>query len=177
KFPAMPFIAEDLGMMDDKVYKLLDAFGFPTMKVLQFAFDENMGENTYILHNHKENCLVFTGTHDNNTTVGWFKSLKRAEAKLIADYVGAKVNKGNVHKVMHRLALMSVANLAIVPMQDVLGLDEAAIMNRPGTGTGNWAWRMSADQWPADRIEELKSLNRIYGRWKEKETEASTEEK
>ena len=176
KFPAMPFIAEDLGMMDDKVYKLLGAFDFPTMKVLQFAFDENMGENTYILHHHKKNCLVFTGTHDNNTTVGWFKSLKRGDAKRIADYVGAKVNKGNVHQVMHRLALMSVANLAIIPLQDILGLDEAAIMNRPGTGSGNWTWRMAPDQWPDDRTEELKSMNRIYGRWKEKELTAPTEE-
>ncbi len=88
---------------------------------------------------------------------------------MIADYVGAKVNKQNVHKVMHRLALMSVAKLAIVPMQDILGLDEAAIMNRPGTGTGNWTWRMSAAQWPRNRIGELKSMNRIYGRWKEGE--------
>lgn len=176
KFPSMPFIAEDLGMMDDKVYKLLDAFGFPTMKVLQFAFDENMGGNTYSLHNHKKNCLVFTGTHDNNTTVGWFKSLKKDEAKLIADYVGGKVNIGNVHKVLHRLALMSVANLAIIPMQDILGLDEAAIMNRPGTGSGNWAWRMSAKQWPEDRVEELKLMNRIYGRWRDREAKESEKE-
>ena len=176
KFPAMPFIAEDLGMMDDKVYKLLGAFGFPTMKVLQFAFDENMGENTYILHNHKENCLVFTGTHDNNTSVGWFKSLKKEEAKRIGEYTGQRVNKKNVHQVLQRLALMSVANLAIVPMQDILGLDEAAIMNRPGTGTGNWAWRMTTDQWPEDRVEELKSMNRIYGRWKEQELTLPTKE-
>src|SRR5690606_11291800 len=176
KFPSMPFIAEDLGMIDEKVYKLLDAFGFPTMKVLQFAFDENMGGNTYSLHNHKKNCLVFTGTHDNNTTVGWFKSLKKDEAKLIADYVGGKVNIGNVHKVLHRLALMSVANLAIIPMQDILGLDEAAIMNRPVTGSGNWAWRMSAKQWPEDRVEELKLMNRIYGRWRDREAKESEKE-
>ena len=174
KFPAMPFIAEDLGMMDDKVYKLLGAFDFPTMKVLQFAFDENMGENTYILHHHKKNCLVFTGTHDNNTTVGWFKSLKRDEAKRIGEYTGAGVNKTNVHRVMHRLALMSIANLAIIPMQDILGLDENAIMNRPGTGTGNWSWRMKPDLWPEEQVAELKRMNQIYGRWKKKEADTST---
>lgn len=176
KFPAMPFIAEDLGMMDDKVYKLLGAFNFPTMKVLQFAFDENMGENTYILHNHKDNCLVFTGTHDNNTTVGWFKSLKKEEAKRIGEYTGRRVNKKNVHHVLHRLALMSVANLAIVPMQDILGLDEAAIMNRPGTATGNWTWRMTPDQWPEKQVKELKRMNLIYGRWMEKGLPAPNKE-
>ena len=167
KFPAMPFIAEDLGMMDNKVYRLLDAFGFPTMKVLQFAFDENMGDSTYILHHHHKNCLVFTGTHDNNTTIGWFKSLKKEEAKRISTYTGQSVNRKNVHQVLHRMALMSVANLAVIPMQDIIGLDETAIMNRPGTGSGNWSWRMTSDQWPGKQsVEELKTFNRIYGRWR-----------
>lgn len=176
KFPAIPFIAEDLGMMDDKVYKLLDSFGFPTMKVLQFAFDGNMGKNTYIPHHHQENCLVFTGTHDNNTTLGWFKSLKKEEAKRVADYAGTGVHRKNVHQVLHRMALMSVAKLAIIPMQDLLGLDERGIMNRPGTGSGNWSWRMTAGQWPKERVEELKFLNRIYGRWEDKVEQVSEKE-
>lgn len=175
KFPEMPFIAEDLGLMDEKVYQLLEDFNFPGMKVLQFAFDENIGENSYILHHHVKNCLVFTGTHDNNTTVGWFKSLDKKEASLISQYVGQKVNKTNVHEIMHRLALMSVADLAIIPIQDILGLDEKAIMNRPGTETGNWTWRMKASQWPDKRAEDLRAMNQLYGRWQKAAVSAEEE--
>jgi 4-alpha-glucanotransferase len=168
RFPDMPFIAEDLGMMDEPVYELLRKFSFPGMKVLQFAFDENLGENAYILHNHLPHSIVFSGTHDNNTSLGWFKSLGKGEAERLSNYVGIKVNKTNAHLVLHRLALMSVSALAIVPMQDILGLDEKAIMNRPGTNRGNWTWKMSPDQIPMERVTELKKLNQMYGRWKEK---------
>lgn len=163
----MPFIAEDLGMMDEPVYELLKKFSFPGMKVLQFAFDENLGENAYILHHHIPHSVVFSGTHDNNTSLGWFKSLGKEEAERISNYTGLKVNKTNAHSVLHRLALMSVSALAIVPMQDILGLDEKAIMNRPGTNSGNWTWKMSPDQIPTDRASELKKMNKMYGRWKE----------
>jgi 4-alpha-glucanotransferase len=171
KFPEMPFIAEDLGLMDDSVYDLLKAFDFPGMKVLQFAFDENIGENAYILHNHTPNSIVFTGTHDNNTSVGWFNSLEPVEIERLSNYVGQKVNKANVHQILHRLALMSVSALAIVPMQDILGLDEKAIMNRPGTDNGNWTWRMRPKQFPRKKAKTLKALNLLFGRWAEKEEE------
>jgi 4-alpha-glucanotransferase len=173
KFPDMPFIAEDLGLMDEPVYELLENFNFPGMKVLQFAFDENMGENSYIPHHHVQNSVVFSGTHDNNTSVGWFISLNKEEAGRLSDYVGMNVNKDNVHQILHRLALMSVSVLAIVPMQDILGLDEKAIMNRPGTDKGNWSWRMELHQLPLEQTEELKKMNQTYGRWKEKKSETS----
>lgn len=170
RFPSMPFIAEDLGLMDEGVYQLLDKFDFPRMKVLQFAFGENIGENPYILHHHIPNCLVFTGTHDNNTTIGWYRSLKKADAALVSKYIGYDVDENNVHLAMHRLALMSVADLAVIPMQDILGLDERAIMNRPGTESGNWTWRMDGQLWPKKkRIRDLKALNVLYGRWQMKE--------
>jgi len=173
KFPEMPFIAEDLGLMDEPVYDLIKNFNFPGMKVLQFAFDENIGDNAYILHNHTPNSIVFTGTHDNNTSVGWFNSLETMDIDRLSNYVGQKVNKDNVHQILHRLALMSVSTLAIVPMQDILGLDEKAIMNRPGTNKGNWTWRMGPKQLPRKKLNALKAMNLLYGRWDEKEVEVN----
>ena len=167
RFPEMPFIAEDLGLMDEPVYELLRKFDFPGMKVLQFAFDENLGENAYIPHHHIPHSVVFSGTHDNNTSLGWFNSLSKEEADRVSAYAGLTVTKANAHVVLHRLALMSVSALAIVPMQDILGLDEKAIMNRPGTNKGNWTWKMSADQLPLKKAEELKNMNKMYGRWKD----------
>lgn len=172
EFPDMPFIAEDLGLLDQPVFDLLEEFNFPGMKVLQFAFDENIGQNPYILHHHSKNHVVFTGTHDNNTSLGWFNSLKKEEIQRISDYVGIKATKNNIHQIMHRLALMSVSDLAIVPMQDILGLDEKAVMNKPATSQGNWTWRLAPNQLPINQRNELKKMNRLYGRWKEKEKEA-----
>lgn len=168
RFPEMPFIAEDLGLMDEPVYELLRKFDFPGMKVLQFAFDENIGKNAYIPHHHTPHSVVFSGTHDNNTSLGWFNSLDKEGVDRLSSYVGIKVTKANAHLVLHRLALMSVSAVAIVPMQDILGLDEKAIMNRPGTSKGNWTWKMSEGQLPLEKAGELKYMNQMYGRWKEK---------
>ncbi len=167
-FPDMPFIAEDLGELDEPVFELLKKFNFPGMKVLQFAFGEEIGDNPYILHHHSKNNLVFTGTHDNNTTVGWFKAMDKKDVERFSNYVGIKPTKNNIHTIMHRLALMSVADLAIVPIQDLLGLDEKAIMNRPGTIKGNWTWRLKSNQLPIKKAKELHEMNLRYGRWKEK---------
>lgn len=164
-FPEMPFIAEDLGELDEPVYKLLDAFDFPIMKVLQFAFGEEMGINPYILHNHVKNSVAFTGTHDNNTTVGWYQAADKEEKKRIQEYVGTKISTKNIHQVMHRMVLKSVSQLAVVPIQDILGLDESAIMNRPGTSEGNWAWRLKEGELPLDKTAELLKMNICYGRY------------
>ncbi|KEO71959.1 4-alpha-glucanotransferase [Anditalea andensis] len=172
-FPDMPFIAEDLGEIDEPVYKLIKDFDFPIMKVLQFAFGEQMGENPYILHNHVINSVAFTGTHDNNTTVGWFQAADKAEKNRIQEYVGRGVNKKNIHEIMHRMVLSSVAQLAVVPMQDILGLDESAIMNRPGTSEGNWMWRLKNDQLPVHQIALLKKLNICYGRYEQEKDRKS----
>ncbi|MEX2594637.1 MAG: 4-alpha-glucanotransferase [Anditalea sp.] len=172
KFPDMPFIAEDLGLLDQPVYDLLENFDFPGMKVLQFAFDEEIGQNPYIPHHHTKHSVVFTGTHDNNTSLGWFNSLKKEETKRLSSYIGLNATKGNIHQIMHRMALMSVSDLAIVPIQDILGLDEKAIMNRPGTNKGNWTWRLKPNQLPTKKTGELKKMNELYGRWKKMEKEA-----
>ncbi len=166
-FPDMPFIAEDLGEMDEQVFELLEKFNFPGMKVLQFAFGEEIGNNPYIMHNHNRNSVVFTGTHDNNTTVGWFNSMSKKDLKRFTKYVGIAPDTKNIHKIMHRLALMSVADIAIVPIQDILGLDEKAIMNRPGTSKGNWTWRLKPNQLPVKKTKELCGMNVMYGRMEE----------
>jgi 4-alpha-glucanotransferase len=143
KFARMPFIAEDLGDIDNKVLALRDKFLLPGMKVLQFGFGGNMATSEYIPHNHGENFVVYTGTHDNNTTKGWFRlDAGTTERSNLAAYLGKKVNAKNVDTEMIRLAYSSVSKVAIIPMQDLLGLDERARMNRPASVDGNWRWRM-----------------------------------
>jgi len=173
EFPEMPFIAEDLGELDEPVYKLIRDFDFPIMKVLQFAFGKNMGSNPYIMHNHVKNSVAFTGTHDNNTTVGWYKAADKAERKRIAEYAGVKVSAKNIHHILHRLVMMSVSQLAVVPMQDLLGLDESAIMNRPGTSEGNWGWRLTENEIPWSKADELLKINICYGRYENDDEESS----
>jgi 4-alpha-glucanotransferase len=164
KFPDMPFISEDLGTLDEAIYSLIDEVGLPGMRVLQFAFDKDMAENTHIIHRHDPNSIVFTGTHDNNTTVGWYKGLDRRDRKRFSDYVGKRVTKQNAHHVLHQLALMSVARIAIIPMQDILGLDEDCVMNRPSSAGGNWGWRMTVEQMKSLPSKRLKKMNAMYGR-------------
>ena len=163
-FPEMPFIAEDLGSLDQPVYELVEKFGFPGMKVLQFAFGDPLAENPYIPYNHAPNSVVYTGTHDNDTTRGWFRTLSKLERKNLRDYTPHKVNSQNVHFVLHRMALNSVAQLAIIPLQDILGLGSNAKMNIPGTTKGNWSWRISFEEIPWERTLELRHLNSLYGR-------------
>ncbi len=164
KFPEMPLIAEDLGSLDEPVYRLLERFKFPGMKVLHFAFGEEKVENPYLPFNHQPNNIVYTGTHDNNTTRGWFKN-ENKEAKFhLKEYSGVKVTTRNVHQVLHRISLNSVAHLSITPLQDIIGIGEEGIMNIPGSTTGNWTWRVTSDQIPTERARELKELNRLFGR-------------
>lgn len=164
QFPEMPFIAEDLGTLDEPVYKLLERFNFPGMKVLQFAFGENFSENPYVPYNYQAHNLVYTGTHDNNTTQGWFASLVKSERDLLKKYANEAVNSRNAHKVLHRMALNSVAKIAMAPLQDIIGLGEEAIMNIPGTTTGNWTWRVTSEEIPWKKVTELKDLNSLFGR-------------
>ncbi|GAA4310015.1 hypothetical protein GCM10023149_04570 [Mucilaginibacter gynuensis] len=139
----LSFIAEDLGDIDDTVYQLRDEFDMPGMKVLQFAFGDNIAASPYIPHNYTSNFVVYTGTHDNNTTPGWYrKDAGKTAKKQLSQYVNFKVNKKNVHEALIRLAYSSVAKIAIVPIQDVLGLDETARMNVPASVTNNWQWRL-----------------------------------
>lgn len=164
KYPLMPFIAEDLGVLDQPVYDLLEEFDFPGMKVLQFAFGDTNRRNPYLPYNHVPHTVVYTGTHDNNTTRGWFANGGKETRQHLEDYLGYKVSEKDVHKILHRMALQSSANLAVVPMQDIVGMGEEALMNIPGSTKGNWTWRVKSSEIPFDRAPELFNLNELYGR-------------
>jgi len=168
----LPIIAEDLGLITPEVHALRDRFDFPGMRVLQFAFSEGAG-NVYQPHNYPRNCVVYTGTHDNNTTLGWFRSEdigaitqsreeRDKETRLALKYLGTDGHEITWDFI--RLALMSVANTAIIPLQDVLSLGSQARMNIPGTTQGNWRWRFTTDAL-TDRIRDrLREMTQLYGR-------------
>jgi 4-alpha-glucanotransferase len=138
----LKFVAEDLGDIDETVFQLRDKFNLPGMKILQFAFGETMPESGYIPHNYTSNFIAYTGTHDNNTTVGWFaQDLRAKERQQISTYLGKTVNEKNIHIELSRLAYASVARTAILPLQDVIGADEKARMNTPASTINNWQWR------------------------------------
>ena len=140
----LPFIAEDLGTVIPEVYALRDNFGLPGMRVLQFGFGNETSANYHLPFKYTPDTVVYTGTHDNNTVVGWYDEAKKKKKtynfKLYLDYIGA--DRRNVHWEMIRETMKSVANLSIFPIQDILGLDRKARTNVPGTATGNWQWRM-----------------------------------
>ena len=157
----LPIIAEDLGVITPEVVELRDTCGFPGMKILQFAFDSGP-ENPYLPHNFTRSCVVYTGTHDNDTTLGWYNGLSRQHQLHICNYIGCCENE--IVTGMIRAALMSVANMAIIPFQDLLGLDSGARMNIPGTATGNWAWRFSWDQVERCSWSDFADMVKCYGR-------------
>lgn len=159
----LPVIAEDLGIITESVKKLRDTFQFPGMKVLHFAFDKP--ESEYLPHNYSnKNWIVYTGTHDNNTTIGWYKDLVENEKKNLNYYL-ENVNETNVNWKLIRYAMSSVAIISIFPMQDILGLGSEAKFNSPGSNTGNWSWRFKWDQLKNENIKELKSLTKYYNRF------------
>ncbi len=161
----LPFVAEDLGDNMDDVYKLRDEIGLPGMKVLQFAFGTHMPASVDIPHNYQSNAVVYTGTHDNNTTSGWFKTeLSKDAREQLSLYLGHKVKESNINEAMIRMAYASVANLAILPMQDILGTGEDSRMNKPGTAAGNWQWRISSREQAAKSIRGLSDWVRLYNR-------------
>jgi 4-alpha-glucanotransferase len=160
-FDPLRLVAEDLGTITPEVTALRDRFKFPGMKVLQFAFDGNP-DNPYLPHNHVPNSVVYTGTHDNNTTLGWYQELSGKERSYFLDYLGDQA--AEIPWAMVRTALMSVAKLAILPMQDVLGLDADGRMNTPGVDEGNWRWRFSWQEIPADLTSRMHHVIRLYGR-------------
>lgn len=158
-FRPLPIIAEDLGIITPDVREVMDHFGFPGMKVLLFAFGEDDPSHPYLPHTYEKNCIVYTGTHDNNTARGWFEREAHPEERdRLARYVGRAVDASSVARELVRLALMSVADLAVLPVQDLLGLGEEARMNKPSTIEGNWEWRVppgGLDRTPADRLAEM----------------------
>jgi 4-alpha-glucanotransferase len=147
------------------VYQLRDAFKLPGMKVLQFAFGGDMPRSVHIPHNYSENFIVYTGTHDNNTTRGWFASEADEETRLALErYIGRPVSAAEINIVLARMAYGSVAGIAILPMQDVLNLDGTARMNMPGSGDSNWAWRLLPGQIDGIAERNLRNWARIYNR-------------
>ena len=158
---SLPIIAEDLGIITPEVEQLRDQFNFPGMKILQFAFDSGT-DNPYLPGNHIPNSVVYTGTHDNNTTLGWWDALDDAAKQQVRNYLQNPCE--NMPWPMIETALASCANLAIIPLQDILSLPEAARMNIPGTATQNWQWRFKTEDLTAGIQTRLKNLSQLYGR-------------
>jgi 4-alpha-glucanotransferase len=158
---SIPLVAEDLGIITDEVEELRDDFDLPGMKILQFAFGGGP-DNPYLPDNYDKNCVVYTGTHDNDTTLGWAKQLRDDERGYIYDYLGNP--SVPLHCALIQAALASVANLAIIPMQDILELDTEHRMNTPGTTQGNWQWRFQWEQLPADRANRFAHLVGLFNR-------------
>lgn len=168
----LPFVAEDLGIVTDEVRALRDRFGLPGMRVLQFAFDED-GPNDYQPHRYTQRTVAYTGTHDNDTAVGWFRQRaprgdrKRAREladrrRRVLDYLGSDGRE--IHWDLIRLVLLSVADTALFPMQDLLGLGSAARMNTPGTTHDNWSWRIQDEDLAPAVAERMGSLCETYER-------------
>lgn len=165
RFPGLPIIGEDLGIITDEVTALMDRFEIPGMKVLQFAFGEDLETHPYIPENYTENCVVYTGTHDNNTTRGWFQcDAGEHEKKNLDLYFKKECTEEDVAGDVITAALASRAGLAIVPLQDILNLGKEARMNMPGTPSGNWGWRYTADQLNQEMAASLKELSASTGR-------------
>lgn len=163
--PNLSLLAEDLGVITDDVTDLMHEFGFPGMKILQFAFSEDMGKNAYIPHNIVENCTVYTGTHDNNTTRGWFAGELGEEGKArLGAYAGREVREDQAADLLIRMALGSVAKLCVIPLQDYLNLGEEGRMNMPGVAGGNWGWRAQPDALTDELAGRMRRLADIYGR-------------
>lgn len=157
----LPVIAEDLGVITPDVDELRLAHGLPGMKVLQFAFATDAND-PYLPHNYERECVVYTGTHDNDTTAGWYAAAPEVERDLVRRYLAR--DDGEIAWEMIRLAQASVADTAIVPLQDVLGLGSEARMNTPGTAGGNWAWRFAWQDVPFWVAPQLAELAELYGR-------------
>lgn len=158
---ALPVIAEDLGVITPEVEELRDHYGFPGMKIMQFAFDSGPS-NQYLPHNHQKNSVVYTGTHDNDTTAGWYNSLSETQRNHVRRYVGGKGQ--DVLECLLRSVFMSVADTAIFPLQDLLHLGSEARMNIPGTAFGNWGWRFTWDMVARDLAGHIREQVECYGR-------------
>jgi 4-alpha-glucanotransferase len=162
KFGNLPIIAEDLGVITPEVEALRDRFEFPGMKILQFAFGAGPGD-PFLPFNYVRNCVVYTGTHDNDTTVGWFNQLQNYERDEVLRYLGC-IDPQGIHWSLIRMGWFSIANLAIVPFQDLLGLATDARMNFPGKSEGNWGWRYRREALNWEVRDRLKTMTYICGR-------------
>lgn len=169
KLGKLNIIVEDLGFLTPSVLKLVADSGFPGMKVIQFAFDSREGSN-YLPHTYTEHCVVYTGTHDNDTLLGWMKTAPKESVKFAKEYLNLTKEEGYNWGMM-RGAWSSVGELAVVPMQDLIGLGSEARMNTPSTLGGNWQWRATADQITNKLAKRLYGYMEMYGRLRVDETE------
>ena len=161
KLGAIPLVAEDLGIITAEVEALRDEFNLPGMKILHFAFGSGT-DNPYLPSHYGQNCVVYTGTHDNDTTIGWTQSIQDHERSHAYDYLGKPSIP--LHSALVQAALSSVANLAIIPMQDILELGSDARMNVPGTTVGNWKWRFQWSQLSHDQVAHFTHLIALFNR-------------
>lgn len=163
----LPIIAEDLGVITPEVVALRDQFELPGMRILQFAWGGAAKENHFLPHNYIQNCVVYTGTHDNNTTLGWYLGGEADEVSkgYLTEYVGHDIQEP--HWDMIRLGMMSVANTFVMPLQDVFGFGEDTRMNTPGKESGNWGWRVGAEWFESDARHRLAHMTHIFARWPE----------
>ena len=160
-FDPLPLVAEDLGIITPEVEAIRRKWGLPGMKILHFAFGSGP-ENPYLPHNHSRNYVVYTGTHDNDTTCGWFAGLSPEEQAEVCEYLDA--DRNDMPWPLIRAALASTANLAVVPLQDLLNLGADHRMNTPGTTEHNWRWRFTWSKVPDALADRVSKLNRLYGR-------------
>ncbi len=157
----LPLVAEDLGVITDEVRAVRDQFNLPGMKIIQFAFGEEEQSNDFLPHLYPNNCVVYTGTHDNDTTLGWWFNVSENVRNNVQKYMGPVQNPP--HDLM-RFAMMSVADTAIFPLQDVLGYGTDTRMNLPGSAKGNWEWRFKANALTDEVRSMLREITRRYDR-------------
>jgi 4-alpha-glucanotransferase len=164
QFVQLPLIAEDLGARSAEIQPFLNHYALPGMRVIQFGFGDDMPFSSHIPHNHTLNSVVYTGTHDNNTTLGWYRQDAKELRGRLSDFAGVPVTEKNVVTLMTRMAMQSVARLAILPIQDVLGLNEEHRMNTPGLGGQSWQWRLQPGQLTDKVSDKLLALTKMTGR-------------
>lgn len=162
----MPFIAEDLGVITDDVREAMARFGLPGMKVLEFAFGGEVGSNAYAPHHHVKNCVIYTGTHDNNTALGWWRDDATDEERAaMRAYTGKRLaSDSDAAAELVRLALSSTADIAVIPAQDLIGKGSEARMNTPSTTKGNWEWRLGSLDALRSASERVREAAILYGR-------------
>lgn len=163
KLGKVDIIAEDLGYITESVRQLLKRTGYPGMKVLEFAFDSRE-DSDYLPHNYDKNCVVYTGTHDNDTVIGWFSGINSEDRAMALDYLNRKRSTKEIHWDLIRLAQQSEAKLCIIPIQDYLGLGGEARINVPSTVGSNWTWRLLPDEIQDEMLLKIRHITNLYGR-------------
>ena len=167
EIPGLTIIAEDLGYITESVRRLVRDTGYPNMKVLEFAFDsrDSSGRESYLPYNYDKNCVVYTGTHDNETIVGWYDCIKDEERKMVREYLCDQYTPDReLYHSMISLAQMCAADTCIIPIQDYLGLDNEHRMNQPSTVGKNWRWRVKKEQITKELGKEILAVTKRYGR-------------